>query len=117
MNREKLSIRTRDGDCPAYLFRPEGSGPWPAVIFYMDGLGIRPTLLDMGQRLADGALLEQPLHRPKGRSVPHVVIYRKHDTRAMVEDLEGIVRRYPGAALAAAAVVGFVAGRALRNGG
>jgi len=42
---------------------------------------------------------------------------REHDTRAMVEDLEGIVRRHLGAALAAAAVVGFVAGRALRNGG
>jgi ElaB/YqjD/DUF883 family membrane-anchored ribosome-binding protein len=42
---------------------------------------------------------------------------REHDTRAMVEDLEQVVRRHPGAALAAAAVVGFFAGRTLRNGG
>jgi ElaB/YqjD/DUF883 family membrane-anchored ribosome-binding protein len=41
---------------------------------------------------------------------------RDHDARAMMEDLEGLVRRYPGQALAAAAVVGFFAGRALRNG-
>jgi carboxymethylenebutenolidase len=27
------------------------------VIFYMDGLGIRPSLLEMGQRLADGGYL------------------------------------------------------------
>ena len=54
MSHEQISIRTRDGDCPAHVFKPEGPGPWPAAIFYMDGLGIRPTLFDMGQRLADG---------------------------------------------------------------
>ncbi|MDE3206632.1 MAG: dienelactone hydrolase family protein [Acidobacteriota bacterium] len=35
------------------MFTPPGSDPHPAVIFYMDGLGIRPTIFDMGQRLAD----------------------------------------------------------------
>jgi len=54
MDHEQLSIRTRDGDCPAHVFKREGSGPRPAVIFYMDGLGIRPTLFEMSQRLADG---------------------------------------------------------------
>jgi carboxymethylenebutenolidase len=54
MSHEQLSIRTRDGDCPAHVFRPDGLGAWPAAIFYMDGLGIRPTLFEMGQRLADG---------------------------------------------------------------
>jgi carboxymethylenebutenolidase len=51
---EQLSIRTRDGECPVRVFTPQGSGRWPAAIFFMDGLGIRPTLLDMAQRLADG---------------------------------------------------------------
>lgn len=54
MSHEQVSIRTRDGDCPAHVFRPAGAGPWPAAIFFMDGLGIRPALLEMGQRLADG---------------------------------------------------------------
>jgi ElaB/YqjD/DUF883 family membrane-anchored ribosome-binding protein len=40
---------------------------------------------------------------------------REHDARAMMEDFEGLIRRYPGQALAAAAVVGFLAGRALRS--
>jgi carboxymethylenebutenolidase len=53
MGHEQLSIRTRDGDCPTHVFTPKASGNWPAVIFYMDGLGIRPTLFEMGQRLAD----------------------------------------------------------------
>ncbi|HTA65418.1 MAG TPA: dienelactone hydrolase family protein, partial [Xanthomonadaceae bacterium] len=53
MPREQILIETRDGSCPTALFRPEGDGPWPAAILYMDGLGIRPALFDMGQRLAD----------------------------------------------------------------
>ena len=52
MSREDISIQTRDGTCRSFVFRPEGAGPWPAVLFYMDGLAIRPVLFDMCQRLA-----------------------------------------------------------------
>jgi carboxymethylenebutenolidase len=52
MSREAVDIKTRDGRCPTSVFRPEGAGPWPAVLFCMDGLGIRPALYDMGERLA-----------------------------------------------------------------
>jgi carboxymethylenebutenolidase len=52
MSDEQVSIRTRDGGCPAYVFTPPEAGRHPAVIFYMDGLGIRPTIFAMGQRLA-----------------------------------------------------------------
>ena len=51
---EQISIRTKDGDCRAWLSIPEGTGPWPAAILYMDGLAIRPALLEMGERLASG---------------------------------------------------------------
>ncbi len=54
MHHEQLSIHTRDGACPTHVFTPDGDGPWPAVIFYMDGLAIRPTLIDMAARLAGG---------------------------------------------------------------
>lgn len=55
MTHETVTIRTSDGDCPTHVFTPDGagSGPWPAAIFFMDGLGIRPTLFEMAQRLAD----------------------------------------------------------------
>lgn len=46
-------ISTADGLCPVYTFTPEGAGPWPAVIIYMDAFGIRPALFGMAQRLAD----------------------------------------------------------------
>lgn len=53
VTREQIVISTADGDCPASVFTPDGVGPWPAVIFYMDALAIRPVLFEMGQRLAD----------------------------------------------------------------
>jgi carboxymethylenebutenolidase len=49
----RVEITTADGICPSYVFRPAtGNGPWPAVIVYMDGVGIRPAMLDLGVRLA-----------------------------------------------------------------
>jgi carboxymethylenebutenolidase len=53
MSYEQVSIGTHDGECPAYVFTPLEGTTHPAVIFYMDGLGIRPTIFEMGQRLAD----------------------------------------------------------------
>jgi carboxymethylenebutenolidase len=54
MAHEQILIGTGDGECPTHVFTPsKGQAPWPAVIFYMDGLGIRPTLFEMGQTLAD----------------------------------------------------------------
>lgn len=53
MSRQDVTIPTPDGDASAYVFTPnEGSGPWPAVIVYMDALAIRPTLFEMAERLA-----------------------------------------------------------------
>jgi carboxymethylenebutenolidase len=49
---EKVTIATRDGRCPSYVYRPGGSGPWPAVLVFMDGLAIRPSMLELGERLA-----------------------------------------------------------------
>ncbi len=48
----KVEIKTRDGSCPSYVYRPTGAGPWPAVLVYMDGLAIRPAMLQLGERLA-----------------------------------------------------------------
>lgn len=54
MSRTDVSIPTAEGEARAFVFRPDaGSGPWPAVIFYMDAPAIRPALFEMGQRLAD----------------------------------------------------------------
>jgi carboxymethylenebutenolidase len=47
-----IDIATDDGTCPAHVFQPAGTGPWPAVLFFMDGIGIRPALFEMAERMA-----------------------------------------------------------------
>jgi carboxymethylenebutenolidase len=49
---ERVEIKTRDGVCPAYVAHPPGAGPWPAVLVFMDGPGIRPAMLAVGERMA-----------------------------------------------------------------
>ena len=49
---QEVAIPTPDGDARAYTFHPEGKGPWPAVIFFMDAPAIRPALFQMCERLA-----------------------------------------------------------------
>lgn len=93
MAREEISIQTEDGACPAYVLTPEGNGPWPAVIFYMDGLGIRPALVEMAGRLAAGGyvvLLPDMFYRV-GRYEPldPKVIFAASDVRAAIGHLLG----------------------------
>ncbi|HEX3757952.1 MAG TPA: dienelactone hydrolase family protein [Kofleriaceae bacterium] len=49
---DRTDIATDDGVCPAHVFHPPGNGPWPGVLLFMDGIGIRPALFEMGDRLA-----------------------------------------------------------------
>jgi carboxymethylenebutenolidase len=48
----EIEIGTRDGLCRSHVFRPAVAAPWPAVLVFMDGLAIRPAMLEVGERLA-----------------------------------------------------------------
>jgi carboxymethylenebutenolidase len=48
----RIEIKTRDGVCPSYEYRPSGAGQWPTVLVFMDGLAIRPAMLEIGEGLA-----------------------------------------------------------------
>jgi carboxymethylenebutenolidase len=52
MTSSQVTITTADGACAAHVFTPSSPGPWPGVILFMDGIGIRPALFDMASRLA-----------------------------------------------------------------
>jgi ElaB/YqjD/DUF883 family membrane-anchored ribosome-binding protein len=71
------------------------------------------ALHEGGDRLASSA--SNAVHATADKIQTAADYLREHDARAMMNDFEGLVRRYPGQALAAAAVVGFLAGRALRG--
>lgn len=43
---KQISITTDDGICPAYEF-----GGGPSVLFFIDGIGMRPAMQEMGERL------------------------------------------------------------------
>jgi carboxymethylenebutenolidase len=83
-------IKTRDGLCPAYTYRPSGSGPWPAVLVFMDGLGIRPAMLEVGERLATHGyfvLLPDLFYRsgPYEPMDPHSVFTDPEKRRVLME--------------------------------
>ena len=53
MHKTMVDVRTADGLADAYFARPDGDGPFPGVLFYMDALGLRPRLFDMVERIAE----------------------------------------------------------------
>ena len=72
MIEQSFGIRTSDGSADASTFHPDGEGPWPAVIFYMDGIGIRPDLFSMAGRLASNGyyVLLPDLYYRAGKQPP-----------------------------------------------
>src|SRR5207302_9269939 len=86
----KVEIKTNDGTCPSYVFRPAGSSPWPAVLVFMDGLGIRPAMLEVGERLATSGyfvLLPDLYYRsgPYEPMDPHAVFTDPEQRRILME--------------------------------
>ncbi len=66
MNGARVEIETRDGIAPCYTYHPpmpketppetrssaDARRGFPAVLYFMDGMGIRPTLLGSAEKLA-----------------------------------------------------------------
>ncbi|MFF1410488.1 dienelactone hydrolase family protein [Streptomyces sp. NPDC058289] len=50
--RTTLEVVTRDGTADAYLARPDGEGPYPGVLLYVNALGIRPHIKSVADRIA-----------------------------------------------------------------
>lgn len=115
----KIEIAASDGTCPAYVMRPDGAGPWPGVILFMDAGGIRPALLGMAERLARAGylvLLPDIFYRfgPYGPFVPREVF--AGDFRAILGPLMATTGNDKAAADCAAFLAWFdaqadVAGR------
>jgi carboxymethylenebutenolidase len=87
----KIQIRTKDGSCPSYVYRPAAGAPWPAVLIFMDGLGIRPAMLEIGERLATCGyfvLLPDLFYRsgPYAPMDPHAVLTDPERRKLLTEN-------------------------------
>ncbi len=52
MNEKQVIVTTKSGFMPSFAVCPDGEGPWPVVLFYMDARGIREELRNMARRVA-----------------------------------------------------------------
>ena len=92
---QKIDIMTSQGCCRSYVFRPERAAPWPAVLVFMDGLGIRPAMLEIGERLAANgyyALLPDLFYRsgPYEPMDPHAVFSDPEKRKILMEKFIGL---------------------------
>jgi carboxymethylenebutenolidase len=57
MTRENIDIQTSSGPMQTAIFKPEGAGPWPAVVVCMDAGGLREAIFEVAEHLAKRGFL------------------------------------------------------------
>jgi carboxymethylenebutenolidase len=53
MRKTMVDVQTEDGVADSYLVLPDGDGPHPGVLMYMDAFGLRPRLKEMADMIAE----------------------------------------------------------------
>ena len=108
-----VTIKTADGTCDAAYFHP-ASGTHAGVILWTDAFGLRPSMRDMGRRLASSGyavLVPNPFYRvaksPVYESAAHVD-FSDPATRAKLGPLMGSIGTAGAAEKDAAAFVAFL---------
>lgn len=54
MVEKEIRIRTADGEMTTFVVRPDGGGPFPVAVLYMDGVGYREQVKENARRFAGG---------------------------------------------------------------
>src|SRR5450759_3065924 len=52
MVEKEIRIHTADGDMTTFVVRPDGDGPFPVAVVYMDGVGYREQVKKNARRFA-----------------------------------------------------------------
>jgi carboxymethylenebutenolidase len=52
MVEKEILVRTADGEMTTFVVRPDGEGPFPVAVLYMDGVGYREQLKQNARRFA-----------------------------------------------------------------
>ena len=87
LQRTHVDVPTPDGSADSYFVRPV-AGRHPAVLLFMDGIGLRPRIEDMADRIAEQgyAVLAPNLFYRGGRApvIPDIVERLQTEDRAAV---------------------------------
>ena len=108
-----VAIRTADGTCDAAYFHP-ASGTHAAVLLWTDAFGLRPSMREMGRRLAGegyAVLVPNPYYRVAKSPVYETaanVDFSKPETRAKLGPLMGSIGATGAAERDAASFVAFL---------
>jgi len=52
MVEEEIRVRTADGEMLTFVVHPDGAGPFPVAVLYMDGIGYREQVKENARRFA-----------------------------------------------------------------
>jgi carboxymethylenebutenolidase len=71
MHEQEIRVRTGDGEMTTFVVHPDGDGPFPVAVLYMDGVGYREQVKANARRFAaDGYYCVAPdLYYPAGEGV------------------------------------------------
>ena len=96
-----VDIKTPDGTADAALFHPSAKGKYPAVLIWIDILGLRPVFRQMGRRLAGQGyvvLVPNPFYRVKRAPIVDGAFdFTKPEDRAKVMPLAAALTPEGGA--------------------
>ncbi len=50
---KEITVKTADGEMPTFTVHPDGAGPYPVAVLYMDGVGYREQIKKNARRFAE----------------------------------------------------------------
>lgn len=115
-----FELETADGNCPCYAYPAPGERPAPAVILFMDGIGIRPALRGMAERLAsNGFFVLLPNLYYRGGDTPVFDAKTMMSDPAQRDRMMALIRTVTSAAVArdTQALLDYLSGEAKVKGG
>lgn len=107
MQERHINLETSQGMMDTFIVHPDGDGPFPVVLFYMDAPAIRDELYDMARRIAKQGyyvmlpdlfyrfgVIRFPVMRPKSRIIWRAAMAQMsnedvmEDTKVMLAHLD-----------------------------
>lgn len=126
MSEQELRIETGDGAMTTFVAHPDGGGPSPVVVVYMDALGLRDALRGFGRRIAaagyyavvpdlyyrfgDGIVFDvMKLGDPAGEEMQQMfAMIQRIDDGMVMSDTQAILDHVAGDSLASSGAKGCV---------